>query len=61
MFYMMVVRVNSKSSHYIQNISFPFLFYLFGMMEVHKTYCGNPSMMYVKVNHYAVHLKLRPC
>ena len=40
-------RVNLKSSHHKKKISFHFLIlYLYEMMHVHQTYCGNRSVIH---------------
>ena len=46
MFYMKVKRVNPKHSHQKEN-SFSFILYLYEVMDVHETYCGNHFIMYV--------------
>ena len=41
-----VKRVNPKSSHHKEKY-FSFILYLFEIMDVHKTYCGNHFMIYL--------------
>ena len=50
MLYMKVKRVKPKSSYYKEKNHFCFVLYLYEMMDVQLSYCGNHYMIYANQN-----------
>ena len=58
-----VKGVNPKSPHHKEKMSFSFIVYLYEMMNVHWTYCGNHFMMYTSqiIRLYTLHAYSSVC
>ena len=58
-----VKGVNPKSPHHKEKMSFSFIVYLYEMMNVHWTYCGNHFIMYTSqiIRLYTLHTYSSVC